>query len=245
MPDIELVDIAVLHRDEHLVAVHKPAGLLVHRNAHAGREPFLLQILRDQLGQRLYPVHRLDRPTSGLMIMALSPQAAHALALQFASQEVGKTYLAVTRGFAPSQGLIVAPLKSESGSLLEAQTEFTRLATAEIPHPVGPHPTARYSLVRVCPRTGRTHQIRRHFAHIRHPLIGDVLRGDGRQNRFFRDHFGLHRLLLASVDLSFRHPEDNNQMTLACPPAQELLDLFGRLGWSVAIDAFNVQSNTR
>jgi tRNA pseudouridine65 synthase len=244
MPGTELAEIPVLYRDEHLVAVHKPAGLLVHRNAHAGREPFLLQILRDQLGQRLYPVHRLDRPTSGLMIMALSPQAAHALALQFASQEVGKTYLAVARGFAPSQGLIIDPLKSESGTLQEAQTEFTRLATAEIPHPVGPNPTARYSLVRTCPRTGRTHQIRRHFAHIRHPLIGDVLRGDGRQNRFFREHFDLHRLLLASVELSFHHPEDNSQVTLTCPPAKELLDLFDQLGWSATIDAFNVQTNT-
>lgn len=245
MPDTELVEIPVLHRDEHLVAVHKPAGLLVHRNAHAGREPFLLQILRDQLGQRLYPVHRLDRPTSGLMIMALSPQAAHTLALQFASQEVHKTYLAVTRGFVPPQGLIDDPLKSESGTLQEAQTEFTRLATAEIPHPVGPNPTARYSLVRVRPRTGRTHQIRRHFAHIRHPLIGDVLRGDGRQNRFFREHFGLHRLLLASVELSFRHPEDNSTMTLTCPPTRELLDLFDQLGWSADIDAFKVQINSR
>ena len=237
-------EIEVLYRDRHLVAVHKPAGLLVHRNAHAGREPFLLQMLRDQLGEHLYPVHRLDRPTSGLMIMALSSQTAHILALQFASQEVDKTYLAVTRGFTPLQGLIDDPLKSKSGSLQEAQTEFTRLATAEIPHPVGPNPTARYSLVRVRPRTGRTHQIRRHFAHIRHPLIGDVLRGDGRQNRFFREHFGLHRLLLASVELTFHHPEDNNRMTLTCPPARELLDLFGQLDWSAAIDAFNVQTNT-
>lgn len=244
MQGTELAEIPVLYGDEHLVAVHKPAGLLVHRNAHAGREPFLLQILRDQLGQRLYPVHRLDRPTSGLMIMALSPQAAHTLALQFANQEVGKTYLAVARGFAPLQGLIDDPLKSESGTLQEARTEFTRLATAEIPHPVGPNPTARYSLVQVRPGTGRTHQIRRHFAHIRHPLIGDVLRGDGRQNRFFREHFGLHRLLLASAELTFRHPEDNSQVTLTCPPATELLDLFGRLGWSAAIDAFNVQTNT-
>jgi tRNA pseudouridine65 synthase len=234
-------EIPVLHRDCHLVAVHKPAGLLVHRNAHAGREPFLLQILRDQLGQRLYPVHRLDRPTSGLMIMALSPQAAHSLALQFADQGVSKTYLAVTRGYTPAQGLIGEPLRSESGALQEARTEYTRLATAEIPQPVGPNPTARYSLVRVFPRTGRTHQIRRHFAHIRHPLIGDVLRGDGRQNRFFREHFELHRLLLASVELTFLHPEDNSPMTLTCPPARELLDLFGQMGWSAAIDAFNVK----
>ncbi len=238
-------EIEVLHRDQHLVAVHKPAGLLVHRNAHAGREPFLLQMLRDQLGQHLYPVHRLDRPTSGLMVMALSPQAAHALALQFAGQGVDKSYLAVVRGFAPQEDVIEDPLKAESGAWQEARTEFTRLATAEIAEPVGPHASVRYSLVRVRPKTGRTHQIRRHFAHIRHPLIGDVLRGDGRQNRFFREYFGLHRLLLASTELTFRQPEDNRPMTLICPPAPELLDLFDQLGWSVAIDAFNVQTSTR
>lgn len=237
MPHAEGAEIPILYQDEHVVAVHKPAGLLVHRNAHAGREPFLLQLLRDQLGQRLYPVHRLDRPTSGLMIMALSPQAAHALALQFAGQDVSKTYLAVTRGFTPLQGLIDHPLKSESGGLQEARTEFTRLATTEIAHPVGPNPTARYSLVRVHPLTGRTHQIRRHFAHIRHPLIGDVLRGDGRQNRFFREYSGLRRLLLASVELVFSHPENHARMTLTCPPAQELLDLFDHWGWIEEVQA--------
>ena len=131
MPESELAEIPILFQDEHLVAVHKPAGLLVHRNAHAGREPFLLQMLRDQLGQRLYPVHRLDRPTSGLMVMALSPQAAHALALQFAGQGVSKTYLAVVRGFAPQEGVIEDPLKAQSGAWQEARTEFTRLATAD------------------------------------------------------------------------------------------------------------------
>ena len=236
-------EIQVLYRDDHLVAVHKPAGLLVHRNAHAGREPFLLQILRDRLGRRLYPVHRLDRPTSGLMIMALSPRAAHVLALQFAAQEVAKTYLAVARGFTPDQGLIDAPLKSESGAMQEARTEFTRLATAEIPRPVGPNPTVRYSLLRVSPKTGRTHQIRRHFAHIRHPLIGDVLRGDGRQNRFFREHFGLHRLLLASVELTFDHPADNAPMTLTCPPARELQYLFHQLGWNAALSPWTPASD--
>lgn len=225
-------EIEILYRDDVLVAVHKPAGLLVHRNAHAGREPFLLQMLRDQLGARLYPVHRLDRPTSGLMIMALSPGAAAILARQFAAQEVRKAYLAVVRGFTDEEGVIDSPLKSESGAESLARTEFTRLGLVEIPHPVGPHPTARYSLVRVEPRTGRTHQIRRHFAHIRHPLIGDVLRGDGRQNRFFREHFGIHRLLLASIELRFRHPAGGEEMRLQCPPAEELRALFARLGWA-------------
>lgn len=225
-------EIEILYRDDDLVAVHKPAGLLVHRNAHAGREPFLLQTLRDMLGTRLYPVHRLDRPTSGLMIMALSPGAAAILARQFAAQEVRKAYLAVVRGFTDEEGVIEWPLKSESGAEVLARTEFTRLGIAELPHPVGPHPTARYSLVRVEPRTGRTHQIRRHFAHIRHPLVGDVLRGDGRQNRFFREQFGVYRLLLASVELSFRHPSDGEDIHLQCPPDEEMRALFSKLGWA-------------
>ena len=226
-------EIGLLYQDDDLVAVHKPAGLLVHRNAHAGREPFLLQLLRDLIGRRVYPVHRLDRPTSGLMIMALSPEAAGALARQFAAGEVRKAYVAVVRGFVPEAGTIDCPLKSESGREAPALTEYERLATVELPVPVGPHATARYSLVRVEPRTGRTHQIRRHFAHIRHPLIGDVLRGDGRQNRLFREHFEIRRLLLASVELHFRHPARDLEMRLTCPPAREMLDLFDRLGWTV------------
>jgi len=229
-------EIPVLHLDDDIVAVHKPAGLLVHRNAHAGREPFLLQILRDQLGRLLYPVHRLDRPTSGLLIMSLSPQAAGILARQFARREVTKTYLAVVRGFAPEQGRIETPLAGESGALLPASTNFTRLAVAELPLPVGRYATARFSLVRVRPLSGRTHQIRRHFAHIRHPVIGDVLRGDGRQNRFFRKHFGLHRLLLASVGLDILHPADGRLLRLTCMPALELQDLFLGLGWPQNID---------
>jgi tRNA pseudouridine65 synthase len=224
-------DLPVLHRDEHLVAVHKPAGLLVHRNAHAGREPFLVQLLRDQLGQRVYPVHRLDRPTSGLMIVALTPEAASDLARQFAGRGVEKTYVAVVRGFTDERGGIDAPLRAESGAEQEALTRYERLDTVELPLPVGPYATARFSLVLVTPLTGRTHQIRRHFAHIRHPVIGDVLRGDSRQNRFFREHFDMHRLLLASLSLRFAHPATGEPLRLTCPPAPELQNLFARLGW--------------
>lgn len=224
-------EIEILYRDEQLVAVHKPAGLLVHRNAHATREPFLVQLLRDQLGQRVYPVHRLDRPTSGLMIMALSPESASILARQFAGRMVSKTYIAVVRGYAPEQGRIDSPLTAESGAELEAATRFTRLGTVELALPVGRYATARFSLVLVRPETGRKHQIRRHFAHIRHPVIGDVLRGDGRQNRFFREHFDCHRLLLASVGLDFTHPSTNEPMQMTCPPARDLHTLFLHLGW--------------
>lgn len=224
-------ELAVLYRDDDLVAVHKPAGLLTHRNAHAGREPFLLQMLRDQLGQRVYPVHRLDRPTSGLIVMALSPEMAGTLARQFAAHDVGKTYLAVVRGFAPEQGCIDSPLVSESGLERPARTDYVRLDTVELPFPVGRYATARFSLVRVQPKTGRTHQIRRHFAHIRHPLIGDVLRGDGRQNRFFRENFDCHRLLLASTALTFQHPRHNRAMNLTCPLTEDMREVCVKFGW--------------
>lgn len=229
-PDIH--SLAILYRDEALVAVHKPAGLLVHRNAHAGQEPFALQLLRDQLGCRVYPVHRLDRPTSGLLVMALSSDTASLLARQFASRTVSKTYIAIVRGFTPPRGTIDSPLLTQSGAVQEAQTDYERLDTVELPAPVGRYETARFSLVRIRPRTGRTHQIRRHFAHIRHPLIGDVLRGDGRQNRFFREYFGIHRLLLASTELQFIHPHDGRSMALSCPLEETMADVCRRIGWN-------------
>lgn len=228
-------EIPILYRDEYLVAVHKPHGVLVHRNVHAGREPFLVQLLRDQLGARVYPVHRLDRPTSGLLIMGLKPEAAAILARQFAGREVRKTYIAVVRGVVPTAGVIDRPLTGASGAEQEARTEFQRLATVELPWPVGPYATARFSLVQACPRTGRTHQIRRHFAHIRHPIIGDVLRGDGRQNRFFREHFNTHRLLLASTGLDLQHPASHERLKLRCPLAEELAKLFQQLGWEMPV----------
>lgn len=224
-------EIPLLFEDEHLVAVHKPAGLLVHSNAHARREPFLLQLLRDQLGRRVYPVHRLDRATSGLLIMALTTDAAGILARQFANREARKVYMAMVRGFITESGVIDSPLRAESGRECDARTEFECVHTSEIHEPVGRYASARFSLVRVTPQTGRTHQIRRHFAHIRHPIIGDVLRGDGRQNRFFRERFGLHRLMLASIRLEVRHPEDGRMLPLTCPLAPELALTFRQLGW--------------
>lgn len=228
MPSAE---IPILYQDEHLLAVDKPAGILVHRNVHARQEPALVQLVRDQTGSHVYPVHRLDRPTSGLMLLARTSWAAAELAKQFALRQVQKTYLAVVRGFTAEHGVIDAPLPN-GADLQPAITTFRRLETTEIAAAVGPYTTARYSLVAASPATGRTHQIRRHFAHIRHPVIGDVLRGDGKHNRFFRDQFALRRLLLASVTLTFTHPQTKKTMHLVCPPGQELANLFTHLGWS-------------
>jgi tRNA pseudouridine65 synthase len=198
----------ILYQSEVFVAVEKPAGLLVHPSFLTKRdEPSALKLLRDQLGQWVYPVHRLDRPTSGALVFALSSESAQSLALQFSSQQIEKTYYAIVRGWLPEgRQKIDKPLRKLEGAedLQECQTFYECLASYELPFATSPeHPTSRYSLVRVQPKTGRWHQIRRHFAWISHPLIGDVVYGTGRQNRLFREQLGLHRLLLHCGEMKF------------------------------------------
>lgn len=217
-------DLDILYRDTHFVAVHKPAGLLVHRSFIAPRETrFALQMVRDAIGQRVFPVHRLDKPTSGVLLFALDPETARATADLFKSGRVRKTYLAVVRGYIDESGTIDYPLKEIKDQHIQGQigdsaypavTDFRRLTTAELPHAVDRYPTARYSLVELHPRTGRRHQLRRHMRHLRHPIVGDTKYGVGVHNRFFRDHFGCHRLLLAAAALRFRHPQTGTDVEI-------------------------------
>jgi tRNA pseudouridine65 synthase len=201
----------LLYRSERFVAVDKPAGLRVHpEGGQASRDPSCQALLRDQLGTWVYPVHRLDRATSGVLVFALDPEAATRLGELFRAREVGKSYLAVVRGHTADEGVIDVPLtrdfeKPES-ALVESRTLYKRIATAELPFAVGRYSTARYSLVRAEPRTGRRHQIRRHLARLSHPVIGDTVRGDGRHNRFIRERFGIGRLLLHSEAIWFGNP---------------------------------------
>jgi len=233
----------ILFADEHLVAVHKPSGLLVHRSPIDRRETrFALQLVRDQLGRRVYPVHRLDKPTSGVLLFALSTEAARELSLAFAHGRVEKTYLAVVRGVPDEAGVIDYPLREEpdgpadrgegpGGGAQAALTAFRRLAATELPYAVGRYPTSRYALVEAHPRTGRRHQLRRHFKHILHPLVGDTKYGEGRHNRFFRERFDCRRLLLAAVELTFPHPESGAALTVSAPPEASFLEPLARLGW--------------
>lgn len=194
----------VLRACERWVAIDKPAGLVVHRGEHTRDEPAVLQLVRDQLGRYVHPVHRLDRATSGVLLLALDVAAARWLAAAFAEREVDKRYLAIVRGWIDEHGLVDYALTDEGAAIaVPAVTEFARLAAFELPVAIGPHPTARYSLVEAFPRTGRTHQLRKHFAHLRHPIVGDVNYGDGRHNRLFRERFGVHRLLLHAQRLAF------------------------------------------
>lgn len=237
MPDA----LPVLYRDEHYIAVDKPAGLLVHRSrVDRSATRFALQVVRDQAGQQVYPVHRLDKPTSGVLIFALHPEAARRLAEAFAGRRVRKVYLALVRGFVADEDVIDYALKEKpdktTDSLADpekpaqpAVTAYRRIAQVELAYAVGRYPTSRYSLVEAHPRTGRKHQIRRHFKHIFHPVIGDGKYGDYRHNRFFRAHFGCTRMLLAAVELSFVHPFTGAPITVSAAPDAAFMDILAQL----------------
>lgn len=237
----------ILYRDEFLVAVHKPSGLLVHRtdiDRHETR--FAVQIVRDQLGCKVYAVHRLDKGTSGVLVFALNPEVAKALTAQFEAQQVAKIYLAVVRGHPPESGAIDHALTrirddyewKGAGMESEAQqavTDYRRLATVEIDAAVDKYPTSRYALLELEPLTGRRHQLRRHLKHISHPIIGDSTYGKGRHNRFFQQAFGCHRMLLASVSLVLTHPATGQPLTLIAPLADDFTNVLMALGMQGAI----------
>ncbi len=211
----------VLYRDEAMVVVHKPSGLLVHRTGlDAGERWFAVQLLRDQLGgQHVFPIHRLDKGTSGVLLFALSSGDAAVLARQFAEHAVGKTYRAVVRGWPPGEGSTDHPLTHESKDPQPALTRFRTLERLALPLRADRYPESRYALLEVFPETGRTHQIRRHLKHLGHPLVGDTTHGVGAHNRLWRSAFNCHRLLLACTGLEVRHPRSALPMAFRAPPA--------------------------
>ncbi|HET9701032.1 MAG TPA: pseudouridine synthase [Burkholderiales bacterium] len=237
----------ILHQDDHLVAIDKPAGLLTHRtdlDRHEWR--FALQLLRDQIGREVHPVHRLDRGVSGVLLFALDRDTTRAMTALFETREVEKSYLAVVRGWPSEQGEVDHPLvlrpdpyewrgESADASAQTALTRYRRLATVELPHAVDPFPTSRYALVHLEPLTGRRHQLRRHLKHLAHPIIGDTRYGKGPHNRLFRDLLGCERLLLACVELRLRHPVTGEALSIMAPLRGEFAALIRRLGWRDAI----------
>ena len=237
----------ILYRDDHLIAIDKPAGLLVHRSEVDRHETrFAIQLLRDQIGRRVQPVHRLDRGTSGVLLFAFEPDVTRSLSAQFEAGTVEKAYLAVVRGGPPESGRIAHPLsrmRDEPGASAvtsqaqDALTDYRRLATVELPFAVDRYPAARYALMALYPRTGRRHQLRRHMKHIAHPVIGDATHGKGVHNRFFQQQFGCCRMLLACVALGFRHPISNAPIMIRSGPGGEFAALVERFVWEAAVRA--------
>ncbi|MEF9944729.1 MAG: pseudouridine synthase [Burkholderiaceae bacterium] len=238
--------LSIIYQDDHLVVIDKPAGLLVHRSEIDRHETrFAVQLLRDQIGRRVIPVHRIDKGTSGLLVFCFDPGMAARLGEQFASRVVDKRYLAVVRGHSPQDLLIdhaLAPpidpyLRAPEKAAQPARTWLARVATIEVPVAVDRYPSSRYALVVLEPETGRRHQLRRHMKHIAHPIVGDATYGVGRHNRMIAAEFGVARLLLAAARLRFAHPASGVELDLRCAPGDGFADLLAAFQWQGAAAA--------
>lgn len=231
----------VLYQDEYIVAIDKPPGMLVHRSPIDKHETvFAVQTLRDQLGKHVYPAHRLDRPTSGVLLFSFSSDIAAALGKQMMEKQIGKTYHALVRGFVHNSGMIDYALKYRYDKIADkhkrpqqppqqATTVYESVQRFEVPEPVGKYQSARYTLVRLLPSTGRKHQLRRHMVHIRHPIIGDTTHGDGKQNKFAKVHFNFSNLALSCTQMGFTHPVHQKWITVNGEMHQEMRRLLNEL----------------
>jgi len=209
------VNLEILYEDNELVAINKPHGLLVHRTSIAtNASQFAVQELRNQIGQKVYPVHRLDRKTSGVLLFAKEPSLVADLQGQFTKRTVQKKYWAILRGYCPVEGLIDYDLTNNDGKIQSAQTQYKLIKHTEIDVPFGKFDSSRYSWVEAKPLTGRMHQLRKHFAHILHPIIGDRPHGCNKQNKLFLEKWGMSNMLLHARSLTFEHPIKGNQIEI-------------------------------
>ncbi|HLS93943.1 tRNA pseudouridine65 synthase [Sphingobacterium allocomposti] len=208
----------ILYQDTDLIAINKPHGLLVHRSSIASdTSEYALQLLRNQIQQTVYPAHRLDRKTGGVLLFTLNKEMDSLTQQLFAGKDVHKTYWAVVRGYTEDEGTIDYPLRKENGVLQDAVTHFRTLHRTEIPLPFGKHQTSRYSLVEATPITGRMHQIRKHLAHIFHPIIADRPHGCNKQNKLWKDRFQLDTMMLHAKTLAFHHPRTQERIAIHAP----------------------------
>ncbi len=231
--------LTLLHRDAQLVVVVKPPGLLVHRTAlDAHEQRAALQLVRDQIGAPVWPVHRLDKGTSGVLAFALDPDTARHLGTQFEAGMPRKVYLALVRGWPAAEGEIDHPLArdperpSAGQPLLAARTRFERLARVEWPFATDArHPASRYALLQVFPESGRRHQIRRHMKHVAHPLIGDATHGKGAHNRAVAAWLQVQRLWLHALSLELVHPATGAPLRFEALPDADWRALLAQGCW--------------
>jgi tRNA pseudouridine65 synthase len=220
----EMNELKILYSDDYIVAINKPHGLLVHRSKYADNAKlFAVQELRNQIGMHVWPCHRLDRKTSGVLLFALSPDINSIVHQQFTDNLTSKVYRAIVRGYTDDEGEIDYPLISDKGKEQEAITEYKTINRTEIPVPFGRFETSRYSLIEAYPKHGRFHQIRKHFAHISHPIIADREHGCNKQNRLFKEKWEMTTMLLHSHSLTFQHPVSNEKVTVSADYQPEFI----------------------
>ncbi|MBC7386172.1 MAG: tRNA pseudouridine(65) synthase TruC [Cryobacterium sp.] len=224
----------ILHQSAEFVAVDKPYGVHVHPpedvRFRISKNENGLAILRDQMGQYVYPVHRLDRSTSGVLLYALSSEAASKLAPLFSERTLEKTYYAIVRGDSKDSGRIDSPLGEEGKTAVGAVTSFEKVSSVELAWPNERFPTSRYSLLRINPETGRYHQIRRHLRRENHPIIGDTQHGDGLHNRLWRAEIGRPYLFLKCYSMGFTNPFDGKPLVIRSSWNSEWMRAFDRFG---------------
>lgn len=224
--EIEDYKLEILYQDEYLVAINKPSGLLVHKSILDKHEiHFAMKILSKQIGKWVYPVHRLDKPTSGVILFALDSHTAKLISEQFQNHTIQKEYICIVRGYTDKSDEINYPLSvkldriadkdtSNQKEAQEAITKYETLDYVELNYPIGRYDKTRYSLVKVTPKTGRKHQIRRHMKHISHHILGDTKYGRGEHNKFIREKYDCHRLLLHALTLKIIHPYTNEPLEI-------------------------------
>jgi len=214
----------ILYQDDHLIAINKTPGLLVHPSRIASNvDESAMKLLRDQIEAWVYPVHRLDRKTSGVLLFGLNKEVQAKISNAFKEREVSKKYIAIVRGYTEDEGKIDYALKNLNGKIQEALTSYKTIQRTEIPLAFGKHKSSRYSFIELYPKTGRYHQLRKHMAHIFHPIIGDRPHGCNKQNRLFKEEFAMKEMLLHAEELKFIHPVSNKEMHFCASPCSEFL----------------------
>lgn len=227
------MSLEILYQDQFLIAINKPHGLFVHKTGLTDeKDIFAIQILRDQIGQHVFPVHRLDRKTSGVLLFALNRNVLTHLSLLFENKKIAKKYYAIVRGYTEPEGVIDYALTNDKGKVQDAITHYKTIEKTEVPYTLGKYTSQRYSLVEVMPETGRMHQIRKHFAHILHPIIGDRPHGCNKQNKFFKEQWDITTMMLHASELSFIHPVTEKKLTLKADFSPEMLKTMNVLGFS-------------
>lgn len=221
--------IHILFESSTILAISKPEGLAIHRSKLVrNTSEFLVDILAREFGRKIYPIHRLDRKTSGVMLLAFDKETLIAYNKIFAERKVAKTYLAVVRGHLPEDTVIDYDLPNNSGKLSKSITRVNVLAHSEIPLADSRFPTSRYTLIEAIPQTGRMHQIRKHLAHIYHPIIGDRPHGCNKQNKLVLENFALQRMLLHACRLEI----PCRQLDFRAMPPEEFISGMNSLGFS-------------
>jgi len=233
-PIIESIEI--IFEDEFIIVVNKPNNFIIHESHYARniRETTLLQFLEQQLGYPVYPAHRLDRKTSGVILLLKSKDNVSQFQELFNSKSIQKTYYAIVRGFSPDNGIIDSPVKNDdTGIYKEALTHYKSVNNIELNIPVHPYDNSRYSLIELKPQTGRMHQLRKHMNKINHPIVGDYKYGDRFHNRMFETEFECIYMFLHAYTLDFTHPITKIDLQLKADFPADWQKLFNKFNWTL------------